>query len=329
MESRKKDHIQLAYQAQMFEQEVSDLFQYEPVLAPNQLQSLPKSFILGKELSLPLWVSSMTGGTKEAQTINTNLAKVCREFGMGMGLGSCRPLLESKDRFSDFNVREIIGEELPLMANLGIAQVESLLEKKAEEKIIQLVDSLKADGLILHINPFQELLQPEGDVYQKPPLETILELLEKIDFPLFVKEVGQGMGPKSLDALLETDIAGIEFGALGGTNFSLIELMRSDDMIYEQLSDLASIGHSAPEMVEFLNDIPMSIVKGKEFIISGGVKPLTGFYLMQKFQAPAIIGMAFQFLKYAREDYETLQKYVSLVKKTLQLANQFLHKPSL
>lgn len=328
MESRKKDHIQLAYQAQMFEQEVSELFHYEPILAANQLRNLPKASILGKELRLPLWVSSMTGGTKEAQIINTNLAKVCHEFGMGMGLGSCRPLLESQDRFADFNVREILGDHLPLMANLGIAQVEALLTQKAEDEVIKLVESLKADGLILHINPLQELLQPEGDIYQKPPLETILELLEKIDFPLFVKEVGQGMGPKSLDALLETDISGIEFGALGGTNFSLIELMRSDDMIYDQLSDLASIGHSAPEMVEFLNDIPLSIVKGKEFIISGGVKPLTGFYLMQKLQAPSIIGMAFQFLKYAREDYETLQKYVSIVKKTLQLAQQFLHKHS-
>ena len=326
MESRKKDHINLAYQAQMFEQELKQLFNYEPILVSNELKEFEKTAFLGKKLSLPLWVSSMTGGTKEAQNINRNLAKACHEFGMGMGLGSCRPLLESEARFEDFNIREIIGEDLPLMANLGIAQVEYLLEENAVDKIIALVESLRADGLMLHVNPLQELMQPEGDIYKKPPLETIQELLEYIDFPLFVKEVGQGMGPKSLDALLETNIAGIEFGALGGTNFSLIELMRSDDLLMEHMNDFASTGHTANEMVAFLNDIPLSIVQEKEFIISGGMTALTGFFMKQQLQAPAIIGMAFQFLRYAREDYAQLHQYVSLVKRSLQIAQQFLYK---
>jgi len=326
MESRKKDHINLAYQAQLFEQEVSQLFHYEPMLASNELEELEKTSFLNKKLHLPLWVSSMTGGTKEAQNINRNLAKACHEFGMGMGLGSCRPLLESKNRLEEFDVRDIIGEDLPLMANLGIAQVEELLDKQAVDKVIELISSLKADGLMLHVNPLQELMQPEGDVYKRPPIDTIQELLEQVNFPVFVKEVGQGMGPKSLDALLETNIAGIEFGALGGTNFSLIELMRSDDLLMEHMNDFASTGHTASEMVEFLNDFPLSLVNEKEFIISGGMKPLTGFYLKQQFQVPSIIGMAFQFLKYAREDYSQLHRYVSLVKRSLQIAQKFLHK---
>lgn len=327
MESRKKDHINLAYQAQLFEQEVSQLFNYEPLLVSNELNELEKTPFLGKQLSLPLWVSSMTGGTKEAQTINRNLAQACREFGMGMGLGSCRSLLESKKRLEEFYVRDLIGEDLPLMANLGIAQVEELLDKQAVDKVIELIESLKADGLMLHVNPLQELMQPEGDIYRKPPIETIQKLLEGVKFPIFIKEVGQGMGPKSLDILLETNIAGIEFGALGGTNFSLIELMRSDDLLMEQMIDFASVGHSATEMVDFLNDFPLSTVKEKEFIISGGMRPLTGFYLKQQLDAPSIIGMAFQFLKYAREDYSQLQKYVALVKRSLQIAQKFLHKP--
>ncbi|NOR87905.1 MAG: type 2 isopentenyl-diphosphate Delta-isomerase [Bacteroidales bacterium] len=325
MESRKKDHINLAYQAQLFEQEVSDLFNYEPMLVSNELKALPKQKFLGKELRLPLWVSSMTGGTAEAKTINRNLAQVCREFGMGMGLGSCRSLLESNERFDDFNLREIIGPDLPLMANLGVAQVEKLLENGEVDKINQLVQQLKADGLMLHVNPLQELMQPEGDIYKKPPIETISRLLEIFEFPLIIKEVGQGMGPKSLGALLKTNIAGIEFGALGGTNFSLIELMRSDEMILEELGDLASTGHTASEMVEFLNDFPADLSQNKEFIISGGMKPLTGYYLMQNLNSPAIIGMAFQFLKYARNDYAQLQKYTALVQKTLQIAQSFLH----
>lgn len=325
MESRKKDHINLAYQAQLFEQEVSDLFNYEPILVSNELKPLPKQKILGKELSLPLWVSSMTGGTDEAKTINKNLAQACHEFGMGMGLGSCRPLLESNERFDDFNLREMIGPDLPLMANLGVAQVEKLLENGEVDKINQLVQQLRADGLMLHVNPLQELMQPEGDIYKNPPIETISRLLETFEFPLIIKEVGHGMGPKSLEALLKTNIAGIEFGALGGTNFSLIELMRSDEMILEELGDLASTGHTASEMIEFLNGFPADLLKNKEFIISGGMKPLSGYYLMKNMNSPAIIGMAFQFLKYARKDYSQVQKYTALVQKTLQIAQLFLH----
>ncbi len=324
MQSRKKDHINLAYQAQLFEQEVADLLNYEPILVSNELKSLPKQKFLNKELSLPLWVSSMTGGTSEAKNINQNLAKACSEFGMGMGLGSCRTLLESNDRLDDFDIRKIMGPDLPLMANLGVAQVEKLLENGEVDKINNLILKLQADGLILHVNPLQELLQPEGDIYKKPPIETINLLLEQIEFPLIVKEVGQGMGPKSLKALLDSNIAGIELAALGGTSFSLIELMRSQEMDLEQLGDLVNIGHTAHEMIEIINTFPVELLKNKEIIVSGGIKPLSGFYLLNALNTPAIMGMAFQFLKYAREDYPQLQQYMRLVKKTLQIAQSFL-----
>lgn len=326
MESRKKDHINLAYQAQLFEQDIADLFNYEPMLVSNELQALPKQKFLGKVLILPVWVSSMTGGTLEAKTINRNLAQVCQEFGLGMGLGSCRSLLDSNERLGDFDVRNIIGSNLPLMANLGIAQVEQLLKRGEVDKINELIHKLQADGLMLHVNPLQELLQPEGDIYHNPPIETIASLLEQFEFPLIIKEVGQGMGPKSLEALLNLPISGIEFGALGGTNFSLIELMRSNEMVLEQLGEIASTGHTASKMVEILNEFPEELLKGKEFIISGGIKPLSGYYLLQQFQTPAIMGMAFQFLKYAREDYNQLKKYTELVQKTLQIAQSFLQK---
>ena len=325
MQSRKKDHIDLAYQAQMFEQDISDLFNYEPMLASNELKLLPKQRFLGKELKLPIWISSMTGGTAEAKKINQNLAKACRDFGMGMGLGSCRALLNSNERFDEFNIREIMGDDLPLMANLGIAQVETLLDSGEADKINHLIQKLQADGLMLHINPLQELMQPEGDIYKKPPIETLSLLLEKIESPIIVKEVGQGMGPKSLKAVLETKVAGIEFAALGGTNFSLIELMRSNKMELEELGEIAQVGHTALEMVEFLNEMPVDVFKNKEFIISGGVKPLSAYYLMNQLKAPAIAGMAFQFLKYAREDYSQLKQYVETVEKTLQIAHAFLH----
>ena len=125
--------------------------------------------ILGKQQKVPLWVSSMTGGTKKAGTINRNLARACNEFGMGMGLGSCRIIMDDKAHFEDFNMRDIIGDDLPFWANLGIAQVQELLEKNKVETAIRLVKQLRADGLIIHVNPMQEWFQPEGDILSVSP----------------------------------------------------------------------------------------------------------------------------------------------------------------
>ena len=127
---------------------------------------------LGRNMNFPIMVSSMTGGTEKAKTINKNLAKVCGEFGLGMGLGSCRQLLYEDKRMHEFDIRQFMPNE-PMLINLGIAQIEELLEKQETDRIGLLADRLQADGLIVHINPMQEWLQPEGDRIQHPPIETV------------------------------------------------------------------------------------------------------------------------------------------------------------
>lgn len=325
MESRKKDHINLAFRSQLSEDFLNRKFFYEPALAAHPEGNLPEVRFLNKKLQLPVWVSSMTGGTMQAKKINLNLANACREFGMGMGLGSCRPLLEDNSRFSDFDMRPIIGNELPLMANFGVAQIEESLAGGNVNKINDLLHLLKVDGLFVHLNPVQEFLQPEGDRFQFAPIETIGRLISKIDFPIMVKEVGQGMGPKSLEALLNLNIAGIEFGAFGGTNFAQLELKRSDQPKQEVFKPLIEIGHTAEEMVSFLNNFPAALMKDKNIIISGGISDwLLGYYLIKKSKHPAIFGQASAFLKYALNDYSDLQTYVSNLKNGLLLANTYL-----
>jgi len=96
--SRKKDHIGLAFQSQTSSQEKDSRFYYEPAVAQmNDPDVKISSSFLGAQLEVPIWVSSMTGGTEKANKINHNLARACNEFGMGMGLGSCRQLLYSDD----------------------------------------------------------------------------------------------------------------------------------------------------------------------------------------------------------------------------------------
>ncbi len=326
---RKKDHIALAFRSKIDHQALNNRFFYEPAITghPQNFDALSLSF-LDKSFSLPLWVSSMTGGTEKASIINKNLAMACGEFGMGMGLGSCRQLLHSDEYLPDFAVRKHIGNQ-PLYANLGIAQIEKLLEQKQEKLIIDLLKKLEADGLIVHINPLQEWLQPEGDRYFQSPVSTLKKLLDIIPSKIIVKEVGQGMGPESLLELMKLPIEAIDFAAAGGTNFAMLEILRSTALTREVLSPLAHIGHDAQSMVEMVNQLletHNSSIQCRQVIISGGVRDfLDGYYLIKKINLPAIYGQASGFLQYATGDYHVLQEYISALRSGLAAAYTFLH----
>jgi len=326
MENRKKDHIIMAFESQILKDLIDRRFYYEPMLKPHPAGDLGTFPFGDKVMKAPVWVSSMTGGTKLAGKINSNLAKVCKDYGMGMGLGSCRIILDDDTYFQDFNVRDLIGEEQPLYANLGIAQVEQLLEENKSRKIKELVNKLRADGLIIHVNPLQEWFQPEGDRLKKSPLDTVKQLLDIADYPLIVKEVGQGIGYESLRELLQLPLLGIEFAAFGGTNFAKLELMRSEPIKHELFEPLSKVGHDAYQMLAMVNHIfENEKVNTEQLIISGGIKNfLDGYYLIKKSKLPAIYGMASGFLKYAKESYEEVKEFAGYQVKGLQLAYNYL-----
>lgn len=324
---RKQDHIDLAFLSQTLERD--ERFYYEPFLAAHpDASTVPTTNIAGKSLQLPLWISSMTGGTEKAGTINKNLARACAEFGMGLGLGSCRIILKDNTYFDDFNVRKIMGDAVPLFANLGVAQIEELLSDGRTDLITDLVDKLEADGLIVHVNPLQEWLQPEGDHIQHQPLDTIKRLMDKIDCKIIVKEVGQGFGPRSFMELLQLPVEALEFGAHGGTNFATLELHRQAPEVMEQLSPLTNIGHSATEMVGFANEALKALgdkAQCRTLIASGGIKNfLDGYYLIRKSNTNAVYAQASAFLKHATGSYETLQQYCELQQKGLMTCYQYL-----
>ena len=120
---RKKDHIELAFESVVANQD--SRFYYEPLFSGHPQGELEPVHFAGKQMKAPLWVSSMTGGTKEAGIINKNLARACGQFGLGMGLGSCRIILKDDEYLPDFQLRKEMGD-YPLYANLGVAQLEEL-----------------------------------------------------------------------------------------------------------------------------------------------------------------------------------------------------------
>jgi len=324
---RKSDHIHLASHSQTSVREMDQRFYYEPMITAFPTEHPEQIQLAGKIMKVPVWVSSMTGGHALSGLINRNLARACHEFGMGMGLGSCRMLLSDDTFFEDFNVRSLIGEEQPLFANLGIAQVEEMVDRKETDRLKKLVDRLKADGLVVHVNPLQEWVQREGNIIRHSPAETIEKLLVKIDFPLIVKEVGQGFGPQSIRAMLNLPLAALEFGAFGGTNFSKVENSRLEAQENQKHLPFVQVGVGADEMVDLINSM---ILQGEKFscnqlIISGGIKDyLDGYYLTQKSILPAVYAQASMFLKYSQGEYAQLRQFISDQLEGYRMAKSYL-----
>ncbi len=325
MKDRKKDHIKLAAEANIDASQIDKRFDYEPLLSSHvDGVDLSVSF-LGCNLVYPIWFSSMTGGTQNAKEINQNLAKVAAKYRVGMGLGSIRPLLEDDELLADFDVRSILGDSLPLMANIGIAQLEDYILAHKFDAVEEALKKLSATGLIVHVNPIQEFLQPEGDRFKYPPIDTIKHLLDVTEYPIMVKEVGSGMGPQSIKALTKLPLAGIEFAAFGGTNFSELELLRSDEEQLDANRCLSFVGHSASEMVGIVNSVlESSQTQVTNFIISGGIKNyLDGHYYTEKCRGNALYGMAYRLLKRA-DSYELLDEYMEKEVAGLEFAKRFL-----
>ncbi len=317
---RKGAHIDFAEKSQTSLFENDSRFNYEPLFFkhPKKSDNYPASF-LGFNFDFPFWISSMTGGTQSARPINQRLASLCKEYNLGMGLGSCRSLLYGNERIEDFQVRKFLGDR-PLFANLGLAQLEELVFSNKLDLIHEMMKRIEANGIFIHINPLQEWFQPEGDRFNHSPLEILERFLESFSLPVMVKEVGQGFGPKSLQALLKLPVAGIEFSAFGGTNFSYLEKLRMNHQSQKQ--DLICVGHGIDEMIEILNALPL---ERKEFIISGGVRsPVDAFYYLKRFKKSALVGMANSFLAPALKSEQALFEYFEQFKETFLTASQIL-----
>ena len=326
---RKKDHIDLAFKSATASTVRDDRFDYEPMLTthPGESQTI-EGYFAGKPYKFPIWVSSMTGGTGIAKNINRNLARACKDFGLGMGLGSCRKLLTSDEFLDDFAVRPYIGDQ-PLYANLGIAQLNDLILSSKLSLVDELLKKLEADGLIVHVNPIQEWLQPEGDrIHSMSPLESIERLLDRKDIKVIVKEVGQGMGPRSIKAILKLPITAFEFGAFGGTNFAKLEALR-DEKIGE-IDPICFVGHTPLEMTSLVSKfVNKENGDAPDIIISGSIKNyLDGFFYNEICPLNSVYGQAAGFLKHAMGEYEELENYVRNQTQGYAFAKRYLRVKS-
>lgn len=178
----------------------------------------------GRRFSLPLLINSLTGGTARGREINERLATVAHEFCIPLALGSIRAAVENSETLESFRVARGVSDDIFLIANIGLAQV---LELPAS-KLADVIRSLEADALAVHLNPLQESLQPEGEPFTCDGFEEKLrELKDELRVPIIVKEVGCGISYEVARALCKLPIDAIDVEGAGGTSFAYIEGLRA------------------------------------------------------------------------------------------------------
>ncbi|NJN75098.1 MAG: type 2 isopentenyl-diphosphate Delta-isomerase [Synechococcaceae cyanobacterium RL_1_2] len=235
-QSRKADHIRICLEEQVESGAVStglENYRFRHCALPNldyDRLDLSTKF-LGKTLQAPILISSMTGGTTEAQRINRNLAKAAQKYGLAMGVGSQRVAIEQPEVNATFAMRDIAPDIL-LFANLGAVQFNY---GYGLEQCEQAVETIGADGLILHLNPLQECVQSHGDRNFAGLLTTIEQLCQQLSVPIIIKEVGNGISGELAQALIQAGVQAIDVAGAGGTSWAMVEGWRSNDPIQRRL----------------------------------------------------------------------------------------------
>lgn len=225
---RKADHIRINLEEDVSFKKVTNglesYFFMHQALPELDLATIDTTIsVLGKTLDTPLLISSMTGGTAKARDINRTLAAGAQAAGMAMGLGSMRAAIEDPTLEATYQVRDVAPDIL-LFANLGAVQLNYGYDLSHCQRS---VDMIEADALILHFNPLQEAVQPEGDGNFAGLLEKIETICRHLSVPVIAKEVGWGFSREAARRLADAGVAAIDVAGAGGTSWSQVEMYRA------------------------------------------------------------------------------------------------------
>lgn len=179
---------------------------------------------LAKTISYPFVISAMTGGTEKAKVLNENLSIAANELNIPIGVGSQRQIFENSEHSDSFKIIRENAPSIPIMSNIGAAQI---VQQNDIACLHRIIETISADGLIIHLNPLQELLQKEGEINFKGLLQKINETKTKIKVPIIVKEVGSGISQRTARKLLEIGVDVIDVSGAGGTSWAAVELLRN------------------------------------------------------------------------------------------------------
>ncbi len=270
----------------------------------------PTTRFLGKGLSFPLLISSMTGGSdEELIRINRNLAIAAEAEGVALAVGSQRVFLSDSAASASFELRDHAPNTL-LLGNLGAVQLNYEMGFADCEAALQVLD---ADGLYLHLNPLQEAVQPEGDTDFSGLRNKIAVIVQTLKKPVIIKEVGAGISAEDVEHLLAAGIKHIDVAGSGGTSWSLIESRRSED---PELGELfADWGIPTPLALRMMKPYRHEV----QLIASGGIR--NGIDMVKSLLLGAsLCGVARPLLNPARESAEAVREVIRRLKREFTTA---------
>lgn len=316
IDQRKADHIKINLEQDVRSTLTTGFEKYHfthealPELDLNRLNTSLSLF--GKTLASPILISSMTGGTSEAETINLRLAEAAQECGVAMGVGSQRAAIEHPDQAKTFQVRRTAPDIL-LFANLGAVQFNYGYGVDECRKAVEMIE---ADALYLHINPLQEAVQDAGDTDWVGITKKIAEVCKKLEVPVIAKEVGWGFSEKTAKVLAECGVAAIDVAGAGGTSWSQVEMYRAPDEFTRQLA-ATFVGWGIPTSESILN--VKKAAPNMPIFASGGIKD--GLDIAKSIALGATLGgMAGQFLKAAAVSTEKAVEMMKLTKRQIEVS---------
>lgn len=266
IEQRKRDHLEPFRHGGVEARGITSWLEHVhlihtalPELSMEQIDC--RAHFCGRRFDAPLFITGMTGGTSEAGRINRELASVAQSLGLGFGLGSGRAMLVDRGLEETYQVRDA-APDVFLAWNLGGVQ----LQHTPVDRIRKALDTLDADAVCIHLNPAQELMQPEGDRDFRGVLEAIGALVTQLDRPVIVKETGAGISRQVGLALQAVGVSHVDVAGCGGTSWVGVEVVRHERQQDPEALALWDWGIPTAAAVADLADTGLSL------IASGGVR---------------------------------------------------------
>lgn len=318
---RKADHIRINLEEDVDFHRLTSGFEHyhfvHQALPELDLSEVDTTITLfGRTLKAPILVSSMTGGTERAGLINQRLAEAVQERGLALGVGSQRAALENPADAASFDVRRYAPDAL-IFANLGAVQ---LNYGYGVDECRRAVEMVEADALILHLNPLQEVLQPEGDTNWRGVLAGIETVCRELEVPVIAKEVGWGIDKQTARRLIEAGVSAIDVAGAGGTSWSEVEKHRASS---ERLRRLAGAFREwgLPTATSLVQTVAARQQMGADIPVfaSGGIR--NGQEIAKAVALGAdLVGLAGPFLKRVMESTQAVIDEMEILEAEMRIA---------
>lgn len=309
--SRKDEHIKLTLENEGFSSGDTWIdcvrVVHEPFSQINFSDIDLSTNFLGKQINAPVLIDAITGGTSYSYEINQRLAEFAAKNHLPICVGSQRIMQDPKCHLDSFKVVRKKNPEGVVLGNIGISQI---IQMESFLNISEMMQEIEADGLCVHFNILQELIQHKDPLDFHDGMAKLLEFADYLPIPIILKEVGAGLSKDFAQRMIKQGFKYFNVAGYGGTNFTLLEAFRQNAS--ESDSIISRLGHNfgswgiptAASVLEIASVLPDT---GK-LIASGGIRSGRDIGVCLSLGAN-LSGMALPFLKAASRGNEELEKF--------------------